>query len=101
MSAPSVEVQAKAARYLLTGKVKVDYADVRSFTALVSGTRETPYAVMWHTGHWRCDCPARATCAHMLACQMIWAPVLTAVPQTVPGPWDAKDPFSLVEPVNP
>lgn len=87
MSAPSQEVQAKAGRYLLDGHVHVDYADQRSFVGLIHGSRSHPYLVMW-AGGWRCDCPARVECSHILACQAVWTP-----PKP---PRSHADPFALL-----
>lgn len=106
MSAPSATVQAKAGQYLLERRVRVDYADQRSFVGLVDGSRAHPYLVMW-AGGWRCDCPATATCAHVVACQAVWSPQPAGVGfdvrelergtlfVTVPEPRPA-DPFDLL-----
>lgn len=92
-AAASQRVQAKAARYLLEGHVRVDYADQRAFTGLVTGTRTTPYLVMCVDRTWRCDCPAKGTCAHEVACQAVWRPAVVAVP--VPVAFEG-DPFDLI-----
>jgi uncharacterized Zn finger protein len=92
---PSQEVQAKAARYLLQGRVRVDYADQKSLSALVTGSRLTAYVIMCIDGRWRCDCPAKSKCAHITACEAIWQPTETLKPQS----WgESDDPFSLVGP---
>ncbi len=78
---PSQEVQAKAARYLLEGRVQVDMADrvAGLFIALVKGGSDYPYAVR-HTPSegWKCMCPANyfqgRMCAHVTACMNIWQP---------------------------
>lgn len=92
MTAPSQDVQAKAARYLLEHRVRIDYADQRSFVGLVDGTRAHPYLVMW-AGGWRCDCRSTvAGCSHVVACQAVWTP--PAAPE--PSPWADADPFALL-----
>jgi hypothetical protein len=85
---PSQEVQAKAGTYLCEGRVHIDYADQRAFVGLVTGTRSHPYLVMW-AGGWRCDCPATATCSHIVACQAVWTPPKPPAPV-----WDTADPFA-------
>lgn len=94
MTSPSQEVQAKAARYLLQGKVRVDYADQRAFTGLVTGTR--PYHVMCVEGRWRCDCPSTRACAHEVACQAVWQPTAPPEPPQWAGPGGLTDPFDLM-----
>lgn len=81
MTAPSQVVQAKAATYLLEGRVRVRHADGRSFVAQVRGSSRRNYyvsrpavAVLGEPLEWHCDCPASKTCAHITACQAIWQP---------------------------
>lgn len=78
---PSQDVQAKAAEYLLGGRVRVRIAAVHGFVAHVTGSRPTPYSVRWsrfavteHGGGWSCDCLARTVCAHIVAAMAIWEP---------------------------
>lgn len=70
MTTPSARTQGKADNYLLDRRVAVDTADWSAglASALVQGSRPTPYRVV-HTRSlgWTCDCPASATCAHILA----------------------------------
>jgi hypothetical protein len=84
--APSEKTQAKAAEYLLSGRVKVqrcipefvegpDGAPLPMFFAHVFSAAEDgdPYHVKFTTSGWHCDCPARVQlCAHVLACQAIF-----------------------------
>lgn len=81
MTAPSQAVQAKAATYLLEGRVRVTYASGRSFRAQVRGSAgylyyvtRLPGAVVGEPLEWHCDCPASTVCAHITACQAIWQP---------------------------
>jgi hypothetical protein len=73
---PSTAVQAKAATYLLTGRVRVDHVDPNAgtFGAFVAGSSHKPYYVARIGGAWHCGCQATVTCAHVLACQMIAPP---------------------------
>ena len=75
MSTPSQDVQAKAARYLLTRKVRLHDASGDYFAADVHGDHGT-HGVTYsgYTRQWYCTCPATVTCAHILACQTFWAP---------------------------
>lgn len=75
--APSQTVQAKAAEYLLTGRVSLDFADrvAGVLVAAVQGSKPRPYAVTHSPRQgWGCTCQATCTCAHILACQAIWQP---------------------------
>ncbi len=74
----SPNVRAKAVEYLTSGRVRVDYAYHRSFSALVTGSAPAPYAVLFYDGGWHCTCPASRECAHILACRAIWAPQETS-----------------------
>lgn len=74
MTTPSLSVQAKAATYLLERRVRVDYADGRSFAAFVRGSADRAYYVTCIDGGWRDTCPATTTCAHIVACQAVWQP---------------------------
>lgn len=77
---PSEKVQAKAAEYLLSGRVKVEHM-VRAelggpgdhFEAHVTPPDGgDPYIVKFNLAGWHCDCLARVqVCAHVLACQTI------------------------------
>lgn len=83
---PSEKTQAKAGEYLLSGRVKVQYAGrevvegkdgapLPLFFAHVSSAAAEgdPYHVKFTTSGWHCDCPARVQlCAHILACQAIF-----------------------------
>jgi uncharacterized Zn finger protein len=89
-TAPSLGVQTKAGRYLLERRVRVKYAEARTFAAVVTGSK--PYGVTFNAVQgWLCGCPAAGTCCHIVACQAVWAP---AAPP--PGSWDAADPFTLL-----
>lgn len=73
---PSEAQQAKAAEYLLSGRVKVQYlADEERVDFLAHVTPKQggdPYFVKFNPLGWHCDCPARVqVCAHILACQTI------------------------------
>lgn len=81
MTTPSDRTQAKADRYLVGHHVAVEAADWSAgvVSALVQGSRPTPYRVV-HTRSlgWTCDCPASATCAHILAVAAVFPdPVAT------------------------
>jgi hypothetical protein len=64
--------QVKARRYLGEGRLRVLEVDEYVGTALAecrgSGAL---YVVSRSEDGWRCDCPARSTCAHIYALQLV------------------------------
>lgn len=79
---PSEKTQAKAAEYLLSGRVKVQHSTMEKlpdkaslFLGYVTSANQEPgdpYFVTFNETGWHCDCPARVqVCAHILACQTI------------------------------
>jgi hypothetical protein len=61
----SLNVQAKAERLLCDGRVIVS-CEVDGITATVSGDHATYRLLLTESG-WRCPCPARGLCAHLIA----------------------------------
>jgi hypothetical protein len=70
VSRESAEV--KARRYLGEGRLRVLEVDELAGTALAecrgSGAL---YVVSWGEDGWRCNCPARSTCAHIHALKLV------------------------------
>ena len=73
---PSEKTQAKAAEYLLAGRVRVtslipggQSCEAEVYSANQDGD---PYRVRFNNSGWHCDCPARVQlCAHILAVQTV------------------------------
>ncbi len=100
MDAPSEKTQAKAAEYLLKGRVKITYlignpGHETCLAEVMSASQDgDPYQIRFdpQTG-WHCDCPARVPlCAHILACTTI-----TNLTMTAAAPTFAKGETSSVE----
>lgn len=65
--------QDKGRRYLTEGRLVVVSAAPGIFAAVVRGSGEL-HDVMFGRGGWSCTCPARSTCSHLCAAQLIAAP---------------------------
>jgi hypothetical protein len=63
-------VQAKGRRYLLEGRLLVRYVDASGIKAFCRGSA-TVYQLGFEDGRWRCSCPARGRCAHLVALQLV------------------------------
>lgn len=63
--AMSAFVAEKAARLLLEGRVLVACGE-NGIEAVVAGGHDT-YRLVRESGRWRCVCPARGICAHVVA----------------------------------
>ncbi len=63
----------KAHRYLTEGRVIVLVAGPGRVVATVRGDAEV-HQVAYERGGWRCSCPARGRCAHLLAVGLVTAP---------------------------
>ncbi len=63
---PRESVQDKAHRYLIEGRVIVDRVADGAVSARVRGDGNV-WRVRYRHRAWRCDCPARGRCAHLLA----------------------------------
>jgi uncharacterized Zn finger protein len=63
-------VQAKAGRYLAAGRLTVLRVDQDKVLAECRGGGAV-YHVGYSDGRWRCDCPARGTCCHLLALMLV------------------------------
>lgn len=72
---PSEKTQAKAAEYLLAGRVRITGLETGyACTAEVYSANQDgePYRVHFNNSGWHCDCPARVQlCAHILAVQTV------------------------------
>jgi hypothetical protein len=68
-------VAAKAARYLAEGRLIVLEVNAAEIVAHCRGGGSL-YRVGWErsTGRWSCSCPARRTCTHIFALQLVTAP---------------------------
>ena len=67
---PRETIDAKARRYLAEGRVTVEYADSGTVRASCRGSVAV-YRVGFGGGVWRCDCPARGRCAHLVAVGLV------------------------------
>lgn len=63
----------KAGRLLVEGSVVVRLAGPEQVTATVQGSTGQ-HEVSWGRGGWFCTCPARSTCSHLLAVELVTAP---------------------------
>ena len=66
---PTSQTLAKAECYLAEGRVHLTGPDPNQ--AEVQGSQPEPYRLEQVDGKWRCDCPAKLTCAHILAVEML------------------------------
>ena len=67
-------VQVKARRYLGEGRLRVLEVDEHAGTALAECRGNGAlYTVRRDERGWTCDCPARVTCAHLVALQLVTA----------------------------
>ena len=69
----SAAVEAKAHRYLAEGRLEITHATGPRIRATCHGS--APYPLGYDPDHgWWCRCPARATCAHLRALQLVTRP---------------------------
>lgn len=61
----------RARRLLVEGRVHVKRVDRRGVLADVRGDSGEIRTVTYEHGLWACDCPARRSCAHVLAVQQV------------------------------
>lgn len=71
-------IEDKAARMLAEGRVRVSYSG-DGLTAVVQGDTDT-YTLHREPDRWRCTCPARVTCSHRRAVELV-----TGGPEEVPA----------------
>ena len=69
---------AKASRYLVEGRLIVTVADPARRVVEASCRGGRLYAALAFNGAWRCSCPARADCSHLLALRRVVAVDLEA-----------------------
>lgn len=62
--------QAKGRRYLTEGRLYVRVAGPGGIRALCRGQGEV-WQVGYEHGSWFCTCPARGTCSHLVALQLV------------------------------
>lgn len=62
----------KAARLLVTGRLRVRRVDADFIAAECRGDSGRVYKLGWDGRLWTCDCPARTDCAHLNA---LWSVV--------------------------
>jgi hypothetical protein len=62
----------KAARLLVTGRLRVLRVDEGFISAECRGDSGEVYTLGFHEQHWMCSCPARTDCSHLNA---LWAVV--------------------------
>ena len=61
---------AKGRRYLIEGRLLVTHVDGYVIRARCRGS-DTIYHLGYEWNRWHCDCPARGTCAHLHALQLV------------------------------
>ena len=72
MSTSRESAEAKGRRYLTEGRPEVELVDGRKVIARCRGADD-----IWKLGYdpraraWRCACPARGRCAHLIALQLV------------------------------
>jgi uncharacterized Zn finger protein len=70
-------LEAKAARLLAAGRLRVLQVDARQIRATCQGDSGKTYRLGWWRGSFGCSCPAgqlsRADCAHLLALKRVVA----------------------------
>lgn len=63
-------VQTKGRRYVAEGRLTVTLVDGETIVAVCRGQGAT-YRLGFEAGGWFCDCPARSTCAHVIALKLV------------------------------
>jgi hypothetical protein len=63
-------VQAKGRRYLTEGRLIVERVDAAGIRAICRGMGAV-YTLGYENERWYCICPARDTCAHLTALQLV------------------------------
>jgi uncharacterized Zn finger protein len=71
IAVPRENAEIKAARLLVSGRVEILYVDDARVVANVRGDTAGVYLVEHDARGWRCDCPARTRCSHLLAVQRV------------------------------
>ena len=61
---------AKGRRYLTEGRLLLTRVDELRIEAVCRGGGES-YQLGFVSGRWRCSCPARSRCAHLVALQLV------------------------------
>ena len=64
-------VETKGRRYLVEGRLLVELVDGRRIVASCRGGRRYSLGYDPTRNEWRCTCPARGRCAHLLALRLI------------------------------
>lgn len=64
-------IDAKGRRLLIEGRVYVTAVSPGIVRARVRGDRGELYRAGFEWREWRCDCPARGRCSHLVAVQLI------------------------------
>jgi len=70
---PRESVEDKGLRYIRERRLTVERVDGDLVVARCRGGSGEEYAMRFDVGaaRWFCDCPARGTCAHLTALQMV------------------------------
>ena len=77
--APRENVDIKARRLLVEGRVIVTSVDGRRVRAVVRGDSGSLYEVLHTSGAWICPCLCRGICSHVRAVMLVTAPVRIGV----------------------
>ena len=70
---PRENAQAKARRYLAEARLIVTAVNEHQVTAICRGGGAL-YELRFGRGGWSCTCPAKTTCSHLIALQLVTAP---------------------------
>jgi uncharacterized Zn finger protein len=71
-TAAGTKTEQKAARYLAEGRLIVQARDGSTVRARCTGSGSADYGLGHNSSSgWYCDCPARKTCAHLIALQLV------------------------------
>jgi uncharacterized Zn finger protein len=71
-------VDTKARRYLLEGRLQVRYCGPEGVRAFVRGQGELYHVTFTPGSSWHCSCAAKGRCCHLVATQLV---VTVALPQ--------------------
>lgn len=79
-------VQVKGRRYLTEGRLRITAIDDDGIEATCLGDGAEVHALGYRQGAWWCNCPARTTCSHLVALQLVTVvtprdePIVPAMP---------------------
>lgn len=66
-------VETKARRYLIEGRLQVTHVNPHAIKATCRGTEQI-HQLGYRDGSWSCSCPAKGRCSHIAALQLVTLP---------------------------